>query len=311
MDLAKEVRDKGGDMSKCPWKIQNASAPAASAQDALKENTIVEYGKDGSISRPQLKTVFGMELGTTVTLKHPVQTGGATLVYHIGKIDGSTVTLVGTGENSSHATTTVGELVDLYKTTTFVEDILVRVADIPAIETYADVVADPIKASVTRYLHDAFRMHQSRARIDLKIKGNDTKLIFASGDYKVGQLKLMPLSKTVTVAVEGKGKNHLGATAVEMKFRGPKGVTYVAAVQKMDIVRINRINKQPFGDAMVAPYWLVRSVQDKNMANMRKSTLTCTMTIVAGDEEAPHRVTLPIMQNIKALKGGDELVFVC
>ena len=44
------------------------------------------------------------------------------------------------------------------------------------------------------------------------------------------------------------------------------------------------------------------------MANMRKSTMTCTMTIVAGDEEASHRVTLPILQNVKALKGGDELV---
>ena len=32
------------------------------------------------------------------------------------------------------------------------------------------------------------------------------------------------------------------------------------------------------------------------------------MTIVAGDEEAPHRVTFPTMQNIKAFKGGDELV---
>ena len=92
MDLAKEVRDKGGDMSKCPWKVQNAGAPAASAP---KESTIVEYRKDGSISRPQLKTVFGMELGTTVTLKHPVETGKDALVYHIGKMDGAIVTSSG------------------------------------------------------------------------------------------------------------------------------------------------------------------------------------------------------------------------
>ena len=84
---------------------------------------------------------------------------------------------------------------DLYQTTTFVEDIVVRAADIRAIETYADVVADSIKASVKRYLYDAFRLYQSKARIDLKIKGNDTKLIFASGDYKVGQLKLVPFLK--------------------------------------------------------------------------------------------------------------------
>ena len=65
MDLAKEVRDLGGDMSKCPWKLTDA--PAASVS---KESAIVEYAADGSISQLQLKTVFGMELGTTVTLKH-------------------------------------------------------------------------------------------------------------------------------------------------------------------------------------------------------------------------------------------------
>ena len=94
--------------------LEDAVAPAASAQDAQRESTIVEYAADGSISRPQLTTVFGMELGTIVTLKHLVQTGGATLVYHIAKMDGPTVTLVGTDENFSQATTTVGELVDLY-----------------------------------------------------------------------------------------------------------------------------------------------------------------------------------------------------
>ena len=92
--------------------------------------------------------LFGMELGTTVTLKYPVQTGGATLVYHIAKIDGSTVTLVGTDENSSRVTTTVAELVGFYKTTKFVEDIVVRLADISPVEEHADVVVASINSSV-------------------------------------------------------------------------------------------------------------------------------------------------------------------
>ena len=78
----------------------------------------------------------------------------------------------------------------------------------------------------------------------------------------------------------------------------------------MGIGKLDRNNKKPLGDALVASYWLVRCVQDKNMANMRKATMTCTMTIVAGDEEASHRVTLPILQTVKALKGGDELVLL-
>ena len=122
------------------------------------------------------------------------------------------------------------------------------------------MVAESIKSSIRKYWFDAFRLHQSKARIDLKIKGNDTKLIFASGDYKVGQLKLVPFSKAVTVAVEGKGKNSWGDKAVEMKIVGPKGVTYVAVVQRMEIGKIDRINKKPLADAIVAPHWLVRCV---------------------------------------------------
>ena len=41
---------------------------------------------------------------------------------------------------------------------------------------------------------------------------------------------------------------------------------------------------------------------------MRYSSLTCTLLMVAGGEEAPHRVSLPVMTNTKAVKGGDELV---
>ena len=95
---------------------------------------------------------------------------------------------------------------------------------------------------------------------------------------------------------------------MEIKVHGPKGVTYVAAVQSVGIGKIDRSNKKPLGDQLVASYCVVRPVQDKSMANMRKSTMTCTMTVEAGDEAAPHRVTLPILQNVKALKKGDELV---
>ena len=138
---------------------------------------------------------------------------------------------------------------DLYKTTTFVEDIVVRAADIPPVETYADVVAESIKSSVRLFLYDAFRLHQPKARVDLNIKGDGTKLVFASGDYQIGQLKLVPFSKSVTVNVEGKGKHNPSNVAI--KVPGPKGVTYVAAVQSMGIGKIERNSKQPLGDALV------------------------------------------------------------
>ena len=96
---------------------------------------------------------------------------------------------------------------DLYKTAKFVGDSVVRAEDIHPLERFDDVVAEYIKTDIKKLLSDAFRLHQPKARVDVKIKGNDTQLVFASGNDPVGQLKLVPFSKYVNVAVEGKVKN--------------------------------------------------------------------------------------------------------
>ena len=71
-DFAKDVNDNGGDLKDCPWELPTAaSAPhaAASAQPFTQNSTILTFGADGSLDIGQLKSVFGMELGTTVRLK--------------------------------------------------------------------------------------------------------------------------------------------------------------------------------------------------------------------------------------------------
>ena len=44
---------------------------------------------------------------------------------------------------------------------------------------------------------------------------------------------------------------------------------------------IDRKKKKPLGDALVVPYWLVRCVRDKNIANMRQSSMACTLAVGA------------------------------
>ena len=117
---------------------------------------------------------------------------------------------------------------------------------------------------------------------------------------------LVPYSKTVFVAVEGKGKSN--PTSVEFKVLGVKSSRYVASVTLMGIGKIDKAAKKPLKDTIVAPYWLVRRVLDKSMANMRKNTMLCLMTTDAGDETATQPVTLPILHNIKEVKSGDELL---
>ena len=130
--------------------------------------------------------------------------------------------------------------------------------------------------------------------------------IFASGDYQVGKMRCVPFPKSVNLYAEGKEKG--SPTSVEIKLTGPKGSKYVTVVSSMGIAKIDRANKKPIS-CLVAPYWLVRRVQDKSMANMLKTTMTCTLTTQAGDEAATQRVTVLIMHNIKPVKGGEELLF--
>ena len=120
----------------------------------------------------------------------------------------------------------------------------------------------------------------------------------------------MPFSKFVSTG--GKEKRSVAATAlsrVEIKVIGPQVVTYVALVHRMDIRKNDRMNKKPLEDALVVPYWLVRCVQDKNIANMRQSSMPCTLAVETGGEAADDQhVTLPILHNVKALEEGAELV---
>ena len=49
-------------------------------------------------------------------------------------------------------------------------------------------------------------------------------------------------------------------------------------------------------------------VHDKSIENMRKATLSCTVTIDAGEEAVTHKVSIPILQNTKPLVAGEELL---
>ena len=194
IDFAKQVRDMGGDMSKCPWKLTDAAAPAAAASNAPRASGIVEYGEDGSLRREQLQAVFDMAVGSTVTLKVPAQAGVKSPVYHIGKLFGggdqvATAVICEVDESVAPLTLSVGHLVDLYKTCRFVADVLLRACDIPAVDTYVDVALESMKCSVKLALCDAFRLQQPNARVDLKIVGDEDKYVFASGDYKAGHMK--------------------------------------------------------------------------------------------------------------------------
>ena len=312
--LAKEVHELGGDMSKCPWKLKYAPGPAAPAPVEKEEgppNAILEYEADGSVCRKHLETVFGFGLGVTVRKKeHRNQKGNPAVVYHIAKIDGAAVTLIGMDANAGKVTTTVGELVDLYENFEFKQDLVVRTADFATFESDLRAAFDAMRSSVKLMLYDAARLHQPK--VDLKLKGDGCVHVFAAADYKVGQLQLVPFTTQVAVVLEADAKKP--ERCVRFQIKGSHGAVYVAALHPMPTnkAKVNRDSLRPMGDMLFCPYWDLRSVplHEENLVNMKKSTLKCALNILAGTEEAVRRVTVPILQNAKALKKGDELLML-
>ena len=97
---------------------------------------------------------------------------------------------------------------------------------------------------------------------------------------------------------------------MEMKVPGPHGVTYVAGLQPVPSLKVDRKSKKPLGDQTVVAYWSVRRVQDKSMANMCKATMPCTMTIDArGDAVAHASCVSSNVAEYKALEGRRRIAF--
>ena len=79
---------------------------------------------------------------------------------------------------------------------------------------------------------------------------------------------------------------------------------------------LSRLHQAPTADPTTAfakelsvPFWMVRSTGDKDRANMQHSTLMCNVPIATGKEEDTcDPVLVPILQNTRPLKEGEELL---
>ena len=307
-EFAKDVQDHGGDLKDCPWKLPTAaSAPetAASAQPLAQPSTILTFGADGSLSIGQLKKIFGMELGTTVALKKDPK---CINVLHIVKVEGHTITLL--GADSINITVTAGELVDLYKIVKVEPDILVRNADLLKIEAHTAAMADAIGSHARQVLFHAFRLHQPHACVDMKfIKGKD-RHVFAAAKYPTGGLKLVSYSSNlINVAVEGKEQfSSAFSSYIQLKIRVKEiGSVFAATFSAASGPKAHPTTA--FAKELIVPFWLVRSTGDKDRANMIRSAFVCKMSMAAGKEETTcDPVSVPILQNTRPLKEGEELL---
>ena len=86
------------------------------------------------------------------------------------------------------------------------------------------------------------------------------------------------------------------------------GIVHIVTFSAASAPKPDKSSK-PFAKELIVPFWLVRSTGDKDRANMHYTTMKCTVAITAGKEEAnDEQILIPILQNSKQLKEGDELL---
>ena len=64
-----------------------------------------------------------------------------------------------------------------------------------------------------------------------------------------------------------------------------------------------------FAKELIVPFWLVRPTGDKERANMHRSTVVYKTSMATGKEEGTcDPVLVPVLQNTRPLKEGEELL---
>ena len=135
-------------------------------------------------------------------------------------------------------------------------------------------------------------------------KHSQDRHVFAGEKYEAGQLKLVPYSPILfNAAVEGKEKTPINSRSFQIKIRLKETFT----------VTFKEPGERFYTDAtferhVFVPHWHVIATRYMDRANMQFATLKCTMSVATGNETADGGVSIPILQNFKALKKNEELL---
>jgi hypothetical protein len=166
-----------------------------------------------------------------------------------------------------------------------------------------DIVADVCKARVKVALYDAYFKHaKCNDKLRVHIKPHKGVSVKDDCSFKLGQLCVVPFSPIVSLAKKG-DDGALPANAVMCGDAYENVIAYVTPKivepqrAKEAALRKSGVSVQS-ADAsiLIVPYWFIRTTSDKSLANME----TCAIHV--------NSTSVPIMKNIAAIKGGEELM---
>lgn len=177
--------------------------------------------------------------------------------------------------------------------------------DVPPIDTL-DVKSELWKARA-RLAVEAAYTEESKGSVRIRTK--PSKGVVTTEPAKVRAIKLVPMTTSIMVTKENDQTK--GPTRIEHAFdfnKEPYGLTLVCPKLNVEErqVAVEGTCRPGAAPALFGPaYWFVQPTRDAAEANMDTSNVKIPIDV----HGAGMKLSIPIMQNSKALKEGEELFY--
>ena len=304
-EFLRACRKNGINMDDCPFTaVEKPAEPNVPVAAKGEGQTIREYRLDGKLSLINL-TRANLDVGAIVQKLSKADPAN----FKILAIDESSNQVSLEAENCSVDTVTFSDLLDNYKETKRVKEVLLLSKDIPPPKmTDADI--DLAKSAVRVAVHDLWPAYRDGQHVNLVAAPK--KRVLASKALKKGELTLLAWSTAVgctatadvpaaAVVLDFSVKNSKG-DKVEFYLTAPKQIWPAAVLAQ---TKPNETVPANHDDAKaLVPFWFVRSTSNAEAVNSKICFATYTLQ---SERTTRVRVKVPYLTNSRAIAADEEL----
>ena len=180
----------------------------------------------------------------------------------------------------------------------------VEITDLSEVKSVqGDLVKSQIRLAL-QWLYDKNEMSDG----SLKLRSKPTKGLWAMEPIKKGELKLVPMSPLVYLAVKS---GDVPSVAIPMDAvelcKGAKVTPYINP--KIVLPRKGETSGSQYEETFVVPFWFVRPVVDATAGNTELRTQAVNVSTGWSTDVEKESYYIPYLTNTVNLKAGDEITF--
>ena len=161
-----------------------------------------------------------------------------------------------------------------------------------------ELMADIAKGQIKQALRSLFKA-SSESKLKMMKKGRDFHVV-STQEFQKGECVIVPLSTQVLISKKQLTANNLIYLGNLFTVKKDNAYAYIKSMAQMTC------SKEP--DAFRAQYWVVTSTHDSKLANAHFAKKSATISVTIGGKGEDKVIDVPIIENSKPVKVGDEII---